>query len=76
MPNAVVDVVLRALPDVVLACPDCAPSRAARSAVARDPSFFLHLLAVSLPILVITAIAAVLYVVGNRRPSTASETRR
>lgn len=44
-----------------LACPDCAPVRAARAAIAEDPQRWLYALAVAAPFLIAALVVAGLY---------------
>ena len=68
-----VALIAAAWPEVALACPDCAPSRAARSNVLQDPAFVTHLFELSLPLLLIVALAAILHVLMRGSTEGAQE---
>ncbi|MFY0533944.1 hypothetical protein [Nannocystis pusilla] len=52
-----------------LACPDCAPVRAARSAIAADPDRWLYAFGVAAPFLVASVVIALVYRLGRSEPS-------
>jgi hypothetical protein len=47
------------------ACPDCAPIRAARAAIADDPAFWTYVLLTALPFVFVVAIAAAAHRLGR-----------
>ncbi|MCY1059211.1 MULTISPECIES: hypothetical protein [Nannocystis] len=47
-----------------LACPDCAPVRAARAAIAADPERWLYAFAVAAPFVVASVVIALVYRAG------------
>lgn len=49
-------------------CPDCAPGRAARTAIREDPELWTTLIAIGLPFMVVALVAAVLHRRGRTRP--------
>lgn len=52
-----------------LACPDCAPVRAARAAVAADPGLWLHVLGTLAPFVVLAIAAGALHRTGAAAPA-------
>lgn len=50
-----------------LACPDCAPVREARDAIAADPDRWLYAIAVAAPFLVAAVVIAAVYRLGATR---------
>jgi hypothetical protein len=52
-----------------LACPDCAPVRAARAAIAADPERWLYAFAVAAPFVVASVVIALVYRAGAGKES-------
>ncbi|WAS91108.1 hypothetical protein [Nannocystis punicea] len=51
-----------------LACPDCAPVRAARTAIAADPDRWLYAFGVAAPFVVASVVIALVYRLGRSGP--------
>lgn len=60
---------LAALVQSSLACPDCAPVRAARAAIAADPERWSYAFAVAAPFVVASVVIALVYRAGARKES-------
>ncbi len=53
---------------MITLCPDCAPGRAARTAIREDPELWTTLIAIGFPFMVVALVAAVLHRRGRTRP--------